>query len=360
MASEGPNNGSSAANDNSIGTVAWANTGNVFASDDARANTGNIVSGSISNYLVVTGFGFAIPSGATIDGIVVEAERSSAAASCEDEAVRIVKGGAIGATDKSSGVNYPSTEAYQTYGGATDKWGETWTDSDINASTFGVAFAAQNNTGTNRQARIDHVRITVYYTEAGGTEYTQSVSGTLTTAGAPTLRTGKALAGSLTSAGAVVMQTAKALAGSIAPDGGLVKRTAKALAGGLSPDGALAAVKTALISLGGTLTTAGTVALQTGKALGGTLAPDGALARSISKALAGTLTTAGDVFKRTARALAGALSTAGTVAGQFSVGGATPTSGARKVFGSSFRLHTPASGRHNAKAQTRSDVEAEG
>lgn len=167
MASEGPLSPTVAANDTGIGTVAWSSAGNILASDDARANTANLISGDISNYLTATGFGFAIPTGATIDGIVVEWERSGAASVIEDEAVRIIKGGVIGSTDRSS-ANVWGAEAYETYGGVADLWGETWTDDDINAATFGCAIAAQNNTGTNRQARIDHVRITVHYTEGGG------------------------------------------------------------------------------------------------------------------------------------------------------------------------------------------------
>ena len=82
------------------------------------------------------------------------------------------------------------------------------------------------------------------------------------------------------------------------------------------------AVKTALVSLAGTLTTSGTLALQTGKALAGTLAPDGALARLTSKAVAGTLSTAGAVLKRLARALAGVLAPGGAVATELTQAGA--------------------------------------
>src|SRR3989344_5212889 len=59
-----------------------------------------------------------------------------------DHRVRIIKGGAIGSTDKASGTAWPGSLAYTTYGGASDLWGETWTASDINASTFGVAISA--------------------------------------------------------------------------------------------------------------------------------------------------------------------------------------------------------------------------
>lgn len=94
----------------------------------------------------------------------------------------------------------------------------------------------------------------VLFVEAGGpTEYTQSVAGTLTTAGA------------------------------------LLKSTSRALTGTVTTAGALAAIKTALLSLTATLTTAGTVVRQTGKVTAGALAPSGSLVKSIARALTGLL-----------------------------------------------------------------------
>jgi hypothetical protein len=81
---------------------------------------------------------------------------------CSDARVRIVKGGTIGSTDKASGSAWPGSDAYETYGSSSDLWGETWTDSDINDSGFGMAIAASGTC----EARIDHIEITVHYTEA--------------------------------------------------------------------------------------------------------------------------------------------------------------------------------------------------
>lgn len=134
MASSGPNSPSSASSV-SLGFNVWSSPGNVTASDNTRT-TALCNSGSITHYLQATGFGFAVPTGATIDGIVVEWERG--ATNVADYASRIVKGGSVGSTDKSGGT-WPTSDAYASYGGASDLWGTTWTPADINASNFGAA-----------------------------------------------------------------------------------------------------------------------------------------------------------------------------------------------------------------------------
>ena len=75
----------------------------------------------------------------------------------------------IGSTDRSVG-DWSDTETVRSYGGASDLWGETWTYSQINASTFGVAISVSGpaNSGEGANADIDHIAITVHYTTAGG------------------------------------------------------------------------------------------------------------------------------------------------------------------------------------------------
>src|SRR5436189_138676 len=57
-----------------------------------------------SQALKCTGFGFSLLSTSTIDGIQLEVENHcSSSGSCSDQAIRLVKGGTIQSTDKSSG-----------------------------------------------------------------------------------------------------------------------------------------------------------------------------------------------------------------------------------------------------------------
>lgn len=167
MASQGPLSPGTLASDASFGTWGWINPGNAGASDGSYATSDRSGAPVETQYHKSTNFGFSIPGGATIDGILVEVERNSDGGADTDLRARIVKGGTIGSTDKSTGASWPASDAYQSFGGAADLWDETWTDSDINSIDFGFVIAATiSGTAT---ARIDHVRITVYYTTAAGT-----------------------------------------------------------------------------------------------------------------------------------------------------------------------------------------------
>jgi hypothetical protein len=161
-ATAGPNSPSSVVDDSSTGTVAWTNPQNATNSDNVYASVA--LKNQTSHYLKATGFGFNIPSGSTINGIVVEVERYATNANITDNSVVIVKNGNLGTTNRAGGA-WSTTEGYVTYGSSTDLWGTTWTAEDINASNFGVAISAKDTTANKTYtAYVDHIRITVYYT----------------------------------------------------------------------------------------------------------------------------------------------------------------------------------------------------
>lgn len=166
MASEGPLIAGTGANDASYGTTAWTNPGNVTANDGTDATCG-VASGDTSQYLKSTNFGFAIPSGATIDGIIVKWERAVTMGTAADARVRIVKGGVIGATEKSVGAIWAPAMQLDSFGGAADLWGESWSYSDINASDFGAVVAGLETSGfAGCTLAVDYCEITVHYTAA--------------------------------------------------------------------------------------------------------------------------------------------------------------------------------------------------
>ncbi len=72
-AQNGPFSPSTGANNTATGTNAWTTPGNVGASDNAYAT---VSAGGTTNYLVATGFPFAIPSPANVDGIQVDIEKN--------------------------------------------------------------------------------------------------------------------------------------------------------------------------------------------------------------------------------------------------------------------------------------------
>ena len=181
LTSDGPNNPAAATSSALIGTAAWSDETNVFTSNNSRASVAlqGIASWKYSHYLTATSTGFSLPSTAVVKGIQVEVEKSdSSGVDCYDNAVKIIKDGVIGSTDRSDSNLWPATasEAYTTYGGPNDLWGEDWTYDDINATDFGLAFSAK--CFNIRIAYIDHIRFTVYYSEgvdwAVGSDVSQS------------------------------------------------------------------------------------------------------------------------------------------------------------------------------------------
>jgi len=170
----GPNTASTASNINCVSCTDWTSPGAVTSSDNSYA-TVPLATTYESSYIKATNFGFSIPGGATIDGILVEWEVSvtdDLEPSYDIEA-KIVKGGTIGSVDRSSGTAYTATDTFLIHGSVSDLWGETWTPADINSSTFGAALRSVTYSASSN-VRVDSVRITVTYT-AGATV---SVSGT--------------------------------------------------------------------------------------------------------------------------------------------------------------------------------------
>jgi hypothetical protein len=148
---------------------------------------------------------------------------------------------------------------------------------------------------------------------SGGTQYDQSVSGSLTSAGTVSRATSKATAGALSSAGALARQAGKSLAGSLSSAGDMVRQTAKSLGGELSSAGALTHVRTFLVAVGGTLTSAGALLKSAGKSVAGSLSSSGGVSRTAEKSLSGSLTSAGELARSTAKSLVGVLTSSGAL-----------------------------------------------
>lgn len=172
MASTGPTYASAGSNNNSYGTTAWSNPGNVTADDNTYAVATSVAPGGISQYLVATCPNPSIPVGATIDGLVVGVGKTkSGLTNFVDDRVRLVLSGTVQSNDKASGTAWPTTETLVTYGGAADLWGGTVPGvADFNAGNVGVAIAVRNSGASNPgNASIDYVQFTIYYTAAGVT-----------------------------------------------------------------------------------------------------------------------------------------------------------------------------------------------
>ena len=142
---------------------------------------GNITAASFDNLdtswlLKATNPSMGVPSGATINGILVEIERHYAGGTVADYDVCLTKdGSARVGDDKSTGATFPTADAITSFGGSTDLWGTTWTVDEVNATTFGVLYKMQA-TANNADGFVDFIRVTVYYTAVSQTFY-QNVGG---------------------------------------------------------------------------------------------------------------------------------------------------------------------------------------
>lgn len=152
----------------------WTSPTNTAAEDGLFATCSIPASGACGSSHTVTALGFAIPAGATVNGIEVSyKQKCSANASCSTSTA---DGGAVfitGCTGTSNNngdaMAWTTTNATSSLGSASDMWGLTCTVAQVNATAFGVKSDVVNiSTTSSRTASIDYIAVTVYYTPAGG------------------------------------------------------------------------------------------------------------------------------------------------------------------------------------------------
>lgn len=171
---EGPNYGTGS-NVGGTGTIAWTSPENAGA-DDASNATATLAFTEESNYLSIQELAFSVSG--TVDGITVEIEWSQSGKlstpSVVDTIVTLTADGSTPVGDnKAIGSDLPLTPAVQSFGGAADLWGTTWSAATINGATFGPMASFTNNGVTSRDAQVDFIRVTVDYTPAATTDVVQ-------------------------------------------------------------------------------------------------------------------------------------------------------------------------------------------
>lgn len=170
-------NPGSCANAAGVGTLAWAPTPttNVNTSDNVYATitAPGAVGTYLTNHLKCIGYGFAIPAGATINGITVKLERrlsSVTSTSGRDNDMRLLNAaGTIVGTNHATATAYTTTDVIEAHGASADTWAAGLTLADINNANFGAVYSGsitKTSTSTTRQIRVDHMPITVTYTLA--------------------------------------------------------------------------------------------------------------------------------------------------------------------------------------------------
>ena len=167
----GASRDSSAGNTGSVDYFNWGTigSGNLAANDGIYDTIycNSMDNNDMTEYLWALGHGFNIPTGAIIHGIQVEIDRHvDPDREVDDEDIYIVKNGVATGTDHENNTDWRDFDQTRTYGNATDLWGTTWTAADINSGNFGVAIAAESNSGNNNvntTIYVDYVGITVWY-----------------------------------------------------------------------------------------------------------------------------------------------------------------------------------------------------
>ena len=86
-ASAGPSDAGTGEDVADVGTITWSNPGNITTAGAPYAYA-FLYNGESTHYLRGTGYGFALPSGSTINGITVQINRASYIQAARDSIVR--------------------------------------------------------------------------------------------------------------------------------------------------------------------------------------------------------------------------------------------------------------------------------
>jgi len=83
----------------------------------------------------------------------------------QDATVQLLKAGSPVGSNKASSSTWGTSLSTVNYGSTSDLWGTTWTAADLNASTFGLRFAAKNVAAASATASLDYVSVKVTYND---------------------------------------------------------------------------------------------------------------------------------------------------------------------------------------------------
>lgn len=158
--------------------ASWSNVGSpgsASSSDNTyctavctRLTTGN----NQSQDLYAQTFGFSIPTGSTINGVIVAVEKAQSGSAIRDTEVKLLNDSSskIGSNYADTGTNWNGSDTVKTYGSSTDLWGATLTPAIVNSSNFGLTFSCFDTSATTtRNANIDQITMEVYYTPPAST-----------------------------------------------------------------------------------------------------------------------------------------------------------------------------------------------
>jgi hypothetical protein len=159
---------------------AWVNITSAYTEDASNASVtaATFDTNLYSQIMYLSTFAFAIPvsEGDTIiTGIQVRVKRHHANGDVVDALVQLTLDGLIGSGNNkaNTSTHWPDASDWAVYGGQFDKWGLALTPGVVNASTFGIFFAAQAH-ADDADAYVNCIEITIYYEALAGVPRNQA------------------------------------------------------------------------------------------------------------------------------------------------------------------------------------------
>ncbi|MEX2244836.1 MAG: hypothetical protein WD716_13445 [Fimbriimonadaceae bacterium] len=156
-----------------VDTEDWNDPGNAQSNDAARAAWSTSVFppwNGYTVYLTAKQLTDLVPGGAVIEGVratIVKRKSASGSGTWQDSAVFLIVGGTVQTgTNKATTTAYTTSDAGETYGDPTDKWGLALSAADVNGAGFGVALScgiAGAGFGDTDVPQINAVTVEVFY-----------------------------------------------------------------------------------------------------------------------------------------------------------------------------------------------------
>jgi hypothetical protein len=147
-----------------IGDASWADLPNMLIEDNLGAASAMIPAAATSDTVALTGFGFDIPVGAVIKGVVVAINgNDDGLDAVEGEyQVTLTTNGTTGSGGTKSAY-IPAVRTIRSIGGETDLWSGSITAADVTDGNFGLLLACTNTSGYSNEPNVYWVKMTIYY-----------------------------------------------------------------------------------------------------------------------------------------------------------------------------------------------------
>lgn len=147
------------------GTAFWLTPTNALLEDNTFTTFTTAVPNGDTPPLYVHGFGFSIPSNATITGLTVRVKMKASTSPDQLKVIAsITKDGTTVLSGQGAVVTNQTVNTSYTFGSATDLWSQSFLPNDINSPSFGVTVVGANGPSSTSIAwAVDVVQVTVSY-----------------------------------------------------------------------------------------------------------------------------------------------------------------------------------------------------